>query len=129
MREKLQEKHHTRWFGSEGERIAEEFLRERGCRILEKNYRNAYGEIDLIAEEGEILVFVEVKWRKDPSLAPPEASVNFRKQHRLHRAALGYLSDGGWMERPCRFDVVSILGREIEWFQNAFEVDPYGRRR
>ena len=112
----------TRQLGQEGEQVAEAFLRQRGYRILEKNYRNTFGEIDLIAEEDGTLVFVEVKKRRKASLAPPEASVDFRKQHRLYRVALGYLSQRRAADRRCRFDVVSICGEQVQLFQNAFEV-------
>jgi putative endonuclease len=67
------------------------------------------GEIDIIAREGPTIVFVEVKARTSSRFGPPSAAVTSRKQCRLARLALDYLLQRGWLDHPCRFDVVSIL--------------------
>src|SRR3989338_4420675 len=89
--------------GKRGERIAEDYLKKQGYRILERNYRCSFGEIDLIAEDGSTLVFVEVKWRKDASCGYPEEAVHHKKIEQLGRLASHYLSRAK-KDRPCRFD-------------------------
>lgn len=116
----------TRPLGQRGEALAEAFLRCRGFRILERNPRFRLGEIDLVAEDRGVLVFVEVKTRAGPRGDPPQASVDGRKQGRLARLAAGYVARQGLAERRCRFDVVAVLldrgdGRpRIEHFPGAF---------
>jgi putative endonuclease len=99
--------------GRRGEDEAARFLRKRGFSILEQNVRSRLGEIDLVARDGETLVFVEVKARQAGPADPPEAGVTPRKQARLGRLALGYLKAKGLGEARCRFDVVAVeLDRE-----------------
>ncbi|WP_165068033.1 YraN family protein [Paludisphaera rhizosphaerae] len=118
----------NRVFGDRGERAAAAFLRRRGLRILRRNYRVFCGEIDLIAREGDVLVFVEVKSRRR---GDPAEAVTPEKQRRLTLAALHFLKRHGLLEHPCRFDVVTILWPDdrgepvIEHYRNAFE--PPGR--
>jgi len=105
----------ARWFrpkqltlGARGERLAARFLRKRGYRILLCNYRIGADEIDLIALDGDTLVFVEVKTREDDSVYIPEARVDRHKQITQTRAAKRYLSN--YREMPAaRFDVVAIV--------------------
>ena len=113
--------------GARGEEAARSFLASRGYAIVERQYRGAGGEIDLIAREGECLVFVEVKTSDMGSAATPEARVSRDKRDHLTRAALHYL--GGLTPQPeCRFDVVAVrLGDgqpEITHFADAFQVRP-----
>lgn len=110
-----------RRIGSEYERRAEEYLRTRGYRILCRNYRCRLGEIDLIAEEGGYLVFVEVKYRSDQRKGMPQEAVDFSKQQRICRVADYYrMLHGCGEDVACRFDVVAILGEEVTLFPNAF---------
>jgi len=95
--------------GLRGEELAEEALKRAGLRILDRRFRVRQGEIDLVAEEAGVLVFVEVKTRSSPSHAQPWEAVILRKQKRIIRAALAYLARRGGFERPCRFDVVEVL--------------------
>lgn len=107
--------------GSRYEEMAAAFLRERGYRILERNYRIRSGEIDLIARDGRCLVFVEVKYRRNRENGYPEEAVGARKQERIRRAASCYLYSRHYPEdTPCRFDVVSVLGDEIRVIEDAF---------
>jgi len=116
-----------RRLGAEGETVAAEFLRRAGLRILERRYRTRLGEIDLIAEDGTVLVFVEVKARRGSGFGRPAEAVDRRKQQRLGRVATLYLQRRGWLERSCRFDVVEILagsdGRyRVEHLVDAFRL-------
>lgn len=76
--------------------------------MLERNYRRRQGEIDIIAREGDTLVFVEVKTCRSASFGEPENWVDFRKQQRIGRAAACYLQQHNLEETPCRFDVVAV---------------------
>ncbi len=112
--------------GKTGEDRAARFLEKQGYKILERNYRAPYGEIDLIALHRAELVFVEVKTRTSDAFGAPELAVNPRKQQRMVKAALGYMKYKKLHQMPCRFDVVAISAateKEIELIQNAFEMD------
>lgn len=107
--------------GKKWETLAEQYLADRGLRILERNYYFKGGEIDVIAEDGEYLCFIEVKYRKTEVLGFPEESVGRAKQRKLLLGARRYLYEHQLPEcTPCRFDVVAVLGRQITWIQNAF---------
>jgi putative endonuclease len=115
------------WFGDVGEREAARYLRKKGYRIRQARMRNRLGEIDLIALDGETIVFVEVKSRSTAAQGAPHEAVTADKQRRLTNAALAYLKRHRLLERPCRFDVVSIVWPpgvaqpRIEHFPHAFE--------
>lgn len=110
-----------RTVGSRYEEKAAAFLQHMGFQILEKNYRDRYGEIDIIAREKEYLVFVEVKYRSGLHSGYPEEAVNGRKQARIRHAAQYYLYRKRLGEDvPCRFDVVSIVGEKIRLIRDAF---------
>jgi putative endonuclease len=117
--------------GAKGEEIALRYLKSRGYRILERNYRIKFGEIDIIAEQGDNLVFIEVKTRSDNHFGSPFESVTTQKQKQLSKVALEYISKQDWHNRPARFDVVGIELQEgentfqnaaIELLQNAFDL-------
>ena len=95
--------------GDTGEDAAARFLETRGFEVLARNWRLKMGEIDIIAKEGSILVFVEVKTRRTADFVDPSVAVDFRKQRKLRRLAEAYIA----IERPsferCRFDVVSVV--------------------
>lgn len=100
--------HERRRFGDWGEGFARRFLEGRGYSILESNYRGKYGEIDLVAREGECLVFVEVKSRRTGAFGRPEESVTEAKQQKLVQAALEYMQIKELEEGEWRIDVVGI---------------------
>ena len=106
--------------------MAVEYLAAAGFRIVERNYRCQFGEIDVVAEEGETLVFVEVKSRRSTAYGCPLVAVDARKQRRISRISLHYLSERGLRHRPARFDVMAVLllptGPRIELIRNAFEL-------
>lgn len=106
----------------EKEKFAADYLEKQGFRLLERNFSCRQGEIDLIAESPEhILVFFEVKYRKNEKNGLPEEAVNFPKQCRIQKAAQVYLYYHPEKEgKECRFDVVSILGDKITLIENAF---------
>ena len=120
----------NRFLGDRGERAAARFLRKRGMRILRRGYRTDHGEIDLIARDGDTLVFVEVKARRR---GQPAEAVTTEKQRRLTLAALHFLKRYGLLETRTRFDVVAILWPddgaepEIEHIRDAFEARGRGQ--
>ena len=94
--------------GKTGEKIAESFLIQKGLKILIKNYRNKFGEIDIVALDGDIVVFIEVKTRSNHHFGSPEEAVTHTKQKQICRAAKGYLLFYKLFESPIRFDVVAV---------------------
>lgn len=119
----------ARPLGQAGEAIAARYLEARGLRIVARNLRSRLGELDLVARDGGVLVFVEVKTRRGPSGDPPQAAVGARKQTRLARLALGYLAREWLRDLACRFDVVAVTldpdggPPRVEYFPGAFAVD------
>ncbi len=112
--------------GRKGEDRAADYLKRLGYRILERNYTMQSGEIDLIAMDGNEVVFVEVKTRTNDAYGPPEQAVNARKQQRMIKAALGYIKYRKLYQVPCRFDVVAVSPgktQDVELIRNAFEID------
>ena len=108
--------------GTQGEKLAAKYLTRQGLKLIEKNYRCRFGEIDLIFNQGRCLIFVEVRVRSNPNFGGAASSIDQRKQEKLIRTAKYYLSQSGdKQELPCRFDVVLLNHRsEIEWIKNAF---------
>lgn len=105
---KQPEKAARQGLGRTGERLAAEALTRRGYCILEQNYRCRHGEIDLVAEEGQDLVFVEVKTRRGAAYGLPEEAVTARKRQKLREVASHYLDAHQCSERPWRIDVVAV---------------------
>ena len=110
--------------GELGETLACDELQRRGYAILERRYRTRYGEIDIVARHGEVLVFVEVKARAGDAFGSGAEAVTPYKQRRVARMAADFLVRRRLQDRPCRFDVVSVaMGEErprIEVFAGAF---------
>ena len=111
----------TRRMGSEGELDARGFLAKKGARILEMNYRRPTGEIDIIARQGRIVLFVEVKRRSSLRYGRPAEAVNRSKQLHILRTAQLYLQEKRLTDCPVRFDVIEILPDEIRHIENAFD--------
>lgn len=112
---------HTR--GKDAEDHACRYLQTQGLQLLQRNYRSKRGEIDLILQDEDSLVFVEVRYRSNPHFGTAAESVDRRKQSRIIACAQHYmLTHPDSREQPCRFDVVSITGpaTTIEWISNAF---------
>ncbi|MBI1966210.1 MAG: YraN family protein [Betaproteobacteria bacterium] len=107
--------------GEPAESLAAAFLEGRGLRVLARNYRCRFGELDLIAEHRDTLVFVEVRARRSEAFGGAAGSITRAKRRRLLATARHYLARSG-LRRPCRFDVVLLRGDgpAIEWIENAF---------
>ena len=109
--------------GDFGEGLAVRLLTEKGYRILETKFRFRTGEIDIIAEDGGYIVFVEVKLRKGLSMGYPREAVGYAKQQKIRRTALYYFSLTQNARADMRFDVIEIIGAgpyTIEHIENAF---------
>ncbi len=108
--------------GSFFEEKAIRFLEEQGFIILEKNFRCKIGEIDIVAKEGQYLVFIEVKYRKSIRLGHPMEAVDTRKQQKILRTSDYYRMKNRIGDNiPIRYDVIWELGNEIRLIRNAFD--------
>jgi putative endonuclease len=110
--------------GAQAEALACAHLERAGLKLLARNYRCPQGEIDLIMDDHDTLVFVEVRYRRSDAFGTPAETVGRRKQARLQAAAEHYLLTHS-ADRVCRFDVVAVSGNDthIEWLLNAFSVE------
>ena len=106
--------------GRAGEKRAADFLKKKGYKILETNYKTHIGEIDLIVQDGDTTVFVEVKTRINDEYGAPSQAVNIKKQEKYYKVATEYLVRAKKMDSPCRFDVVEIENGQINHIFNAF---------
>lgn len=112
--------------GKRAENAAIKALKAKGYRILQRNYRHALGEIDIVAEEGETLAFVEVRSKRQGGPVRPIESVDFTKRQRLVALAQLYLAKEKTVDRPCRFDVAEVILNEkdkvcsVELLRDAF---------
>ena len=113
-------------FGLEGEERATKYLKKQGYNITCKNFQSRFGEIDIIAEDKEYIVFVEVKARSEKSIAEPREFVDLRKQRKIIKTAEIYLSENSTEKQP-RFDVVEVKREKgkttVNHIVNAFEVE------
>lgn len=111
--------------GKWGESIAVDFLQENGFRILERNYRSGYGEVDIIAQKDQAIVFFEVKTRTNRAFGLPEDTITAAKRTHLEATAQMYMQEHPEYEGECRIDVLAIEiiagseNLEITWFENA----------
>ncbi len=119
--------------GDIGEREAAKFLKKKGLRILARQHRNIVGEIDIIAQDGETIVFVEVKTRKSDRTGLPVESVTATKQKQIIRTTLAYLKRHHLLNRRVRFDIVGIIWKndtsapEVTHYENAFTSEDVGQ--
>lgn len=108
--------------GAQAEALAAAYLERQGLRVVARNWRCRFGELDLVLRDGPCIVIAEVRLRSSARFGGAAASIDRRKQARLAAAAQMYLA--GQPSAPCRFDVVLLgdaAGRDIEWIRNAFE--------
>jgi putative endonuclease len=115
----------SRQSGAKWEQAAESFLCSHGLKLLQRNFSSRFGEIDLVMEDGESLVFVEVKYRQSSGHGSGAEAVTFYKQDRISRTAAWYLATNPHRaEQFCRFDVISIdpqnSDQGIDWIKAAF---------
>jgi putative endonuclease len=114
------------WLGNYGERVAADWLRTQGCKILAKNFRGPKkGEVDIIARHGKLLLFVEVKTRREGSSVRPYDAVNRSKQSLIEKGANAWLKQLGTRNLPWRFDIIEIYVQDgklprIHRIENAF---------
>jgi putative endonuclease len=113
--------------GARFEQRALEDLERAGLKLVERNYRTRFGELDLVMRDGDTLVFVEVRYRRNPGFGGGVASVGPAKRGKLTRAAQGFLqTHPKFAAMPCRFDVVAFDGDADaplqDWQRAAFEI-------
>lgn len=111
--------------GQKGEKIARLFLEKQGYKIITGNYKTKSGEIDLIAMDGETLVFVEVKTRSSDQYGSPLEALTFHKCRQISKVALEYLLKNSDVNHAARFDVVAVrpgAANEVELVKNAFDL-------
>ncbi len=119
--------------GDKGERKAVQFLRKQGYRILARQHLERFGEVDIIALDGQQIVFVEVKTRRSTKAGQPFESVDRAKQKKIAQAALAWLKSRRRLSQSCRFDVISIVWEsqsgapKIDHFKHAFEAPGRGQ--
>ncbi|MDF2473553.1 MAG: hypothetical protein K0R21_1335 [Anaerocolumna sp.] len=114
--------YNKRTIGSEFEQKAIKYITNQGYQAIDKNFRCRSGEIDIIAREGEYLVFIEVKYRTNTVKGLPQEAVDNRKIKKISKTAQYYmLTKGLPADTPCRFDVVTILDDAITLIKNAFD--------
>ena len=109
--------------GAEAEQLAAQYLQQQGLKLITQNYRSRFGEIDLIMQDGAIVVFVEVRLRRHAGYGGAAASIDAHKQKRIINTAQHYLA--GLARIPqCRFDAVLLDDtheEQLHWLKNAFE--------
>lgn len=122
----------ARYLGRRGEALAARFVKRRGMRVVARGQRLRPGELDIVAVDGETVVFIEVKTRKSGDAGHPSEAIDATKRRRLTRLALAFLKGHGLLEHRARFDVVAITWPEgpgqpsIDYYENAFEPEGFG---
>ena len=113
--------------GTAGEETAIKALKRRGYKILERNHATRFGEIDIIAEEGGCLVFVEVKKRNTDQFGDALSAITRTKQRHMVKSALWYMKKHKCFDRHVRFDAVGLDGEQVKIVKSAFLVENDGR--
>ena len=106
--------------GFSGENSATKFLKNKKYKILAQNYKTKVGEVDIVALDGKTIVFIEVKMRETLAFGRPSEAVGRQKQAKIHRTAHEFLVRQHLLDSPVRFDVVEIVGEDINHIENAF---------
>lgn len=105
------------------EKLACDYLKKNGLKLIDKNFHSRYGEIDLIMQHQDMVVFIEVRYRKNQDYGGAKASITLAKQKKIQKTALFYMQKKG-RELNARFDVIAMAGEQsnlsIEWIKNAF---------
>ena len=115
-----QKNFYKKLLGRVGEKKAEEYLKDKGYKIITKNYKTHIGEIDIVCLDGDTIVFVEVKTRTSDVYGKPSEAVDFRKREKYALVAKEYLLRNGKTDASCRFDVIEIENGEINHITDAF---------
>ncbi len=112
--------------GKLGENIAADYLEKEGYRIVQRNYRCVFGEIDIVAIDRNVIVFVEVRSRRSAKYGYPEESVGHSKKMKISKIALNYLKEKQFQDCRARFDVAAVKilpeGSEVKLIKNAFDL-------
>ena len=113
--------------GKKWEIRTKNFLIKQGYSIIESNYRKRCGEIDIIAQTKDIVVFIEVKYRKKKNISTPEESITKTKQKRIIQTAKHFIHENSYHDKTYRFDVITITGDDTQQhfchYKNAFRID------
>ena len=117
-----QKNFYKKLLGRAGELKAAEYLKKKGYKVLQTNYKTHLGEIDIIAEQQSEIVFVEVKTRTSEDFGLPSEAVNAKKIEKYYKVATEYLVRTKKTDSPCRFDVIEIENGQINHIINAFSV-------
>lgn len=113
-------------FGRMAEDLALRYLKKRELRLLERNFRSRFGEIDLIMQENNTIIFVEVRARKTDAFLHPVESVDHRKRNKIRKTSQVYMQKtSAWNRFDMRFDVIALTGSaargmKIDWIKAAF---------
>ena len=110
-------------YGKKGEALATNYLKNKGYKIIANNYKTKIGEIDIIAEINNTIVFVEVKSRISSAFGDPLEAINYHKQQKIRNVATYFLKSKGLFDANCRFDAIAVLGDDeasIRHIENAF---------
>lgn len=110
--------------GAQAEEAAARFLEDKGCVILDRNFRSKFGELDLVVRDGDTVAFVEVRSRSDASYGSARETVGPAKRRKIIKAAQYYIQRKV-LDCPMRFDVIAIDGSSIEHIPNAFDADGF----
>jgi putative endonuclease len=105
--------------GRSGEEAAVEFLKQNGYRIIQRNYKNKLGEIDIVAKDDNTLCFIEVKTRTSFTFGYPQEAITLTKQKKINKVAMSYLKQYNLLNNPARFDIISVVLNN----QNKFDID------
>jgi putative endonuclease len=118
----------TQRLGEQGERVAERWLTSRGWRIVDRRWRSGHRDLDLVAVQGELVAFVEVKARRKPEFGGPVEAVGWRKRRELQRSAHAWIDRHGPPGAAYRFDVIGVLmagpGVRVRHVADAFALPP-----
>ncbi len=117
-----QKNFYKKLLGRAGEKLAVDFLKKKGFKILKTNYKVPVGEIDIIAQDGDAIVFIEVKTRTNDNYGMPCEAVDRKKQEKYYKTATFYLQKEKKTDSSCRFDVIEIENGQINHIFNAFGV-------
>lgn len=117
-----QKNFYKKFLGRAGEIKAAEFLKKKGFKILKTNYKTYCGEIDIIALDGENVVFIEVKTRSGEEYGLPSESVTIKKREKYYKVASEFLQRERKTDCPCRFDVIEIENGQINHILDAFSM-------
>lgn len=110
---------HNQKLGKEGEKIARSYLKKNGWKILEKNYKTPFGEIDIIAKKEDVIAFIEVKTRLSDIFGLPSEAVTNQRKLRYIRGA-NYYFTGKIIDCTVRFDIIEVFKKQLNHIENAF---------